>query len=128
MSEPRRCFVLGAGFSKAGGLPLARELTPVIWRARARDDAADTSPRPRLVAPGGFGYERVKADHDAIKMLFPSCDCDPDRDDSWPDFEQLITALDEMSRYQTSFERITHKRISKVARRAKKSLMHYLQQ
>lgn len=128
MMSKHRCFILGAGFSKCCGLPLASELTPLVWRARARDDPTDNSPQPKLVEPRDFGVEWVKAQHDTIKLLFPAFDCDPNREDTWPDFEQLVTALDEASQYQRSFEQITQTEVQNVAADAKSALMHYLQE
>jgi hypothetical protein len=121
-----RCVILGAGFSKSCGLPLARELTPAVWRSRARKDPTDTSPHPQPRAPGDFGYEQVSIEHETIKLLFPDRDCDPARDDSWPDFEQLITSLDEMSQYQRSFERISGTTWANTAEQAKSTLVRHL--
>jgi hypothetical protein len=122
----RRCFILGAGFSKCCGLPLAGELTPLVWRARARNDATDESPHPELVGPGDFDLEQVKAERGWIKVLFPSFECDPERDETWPDFEQLITALDESARYQEAFEQITSRRVNPLPLQAKKHLLRHL--
>ncbi len=122
----RRCFILGAGFSKCCGLPLASELTPIVWRARARKASSDDSPRPELVKPGDFGFESVKAEHDTIKLLFPSRECDPERDETWPNFELLITALDESARYQDAFERITGQATTNGSRHSKQALLRHL--
>lgn len=124
--ENGRCFILGAGFSKCCGLPLACELTPMVWRALARNDPMDDSPHPKLVQPGDCGYERVKEEHETIKLLFPSLECDPDRDETWPDFEELITALDELAKYQDAFEEITKRSTENWTRRCKDALLHYL--
>lgn len=123
-----RCFILGAGFSKTCGLPLASELTPIVWRARARSDPMDQSPQPPLIQPGNFGYEALEVDLQAIKTLFPDCACDPARVDSWPDFEELITALDEANRFQQSFERLTRNQSDNWSGRAKEHLMRHLQE
>lgn len=88
----KRLFVLGAGFSKACGLPLARELTLLVWNDWRK--------------LGDFNRERLEARRKEIRLLFPHCECDPGDDRSWPDFEQLITALDEAHRYQLAFERV----------------------
>lgn len=124
----RRCFILGSGFSKDCGLPLARELTPIVWNAMARRDRMDRFPEARLREPGDFGHERLEDDLRAIKLLFPDCACDPKHAESWPDFEELITALDEATRYQKSFERLTDTKADNWMGHAKKWLMYHLQE
>lgn len=123
-----RCFILVAGFSRCCGLPLARDLTPIVWRAMARDDPTNQSLNAPLRQPGDFGYEGLEADLNAIKLLFPDRTCDPERAETWPDFEELITALDESSRYQQSFERIARTRADNRSAHAKHWLMHHLQE
>jgi len=123
-----RCFILGAGFSRCCGLPLACELTPVVWRAMARRDPTDRSPNAPLSGPGDFAHPALETDFKAIRLLFPGYVCDPDRGDTWPDFEELITALDEASGYQQSFERITGTEVHNWAAHPKHWLMHHLQE
>jgi hypothetical protein len=86
----------------------------------------DDSLRPKLVDPGDFGYERVKEDHETIRLLFPSLECDPNRDDTWPDFEQLIAALDELAEYQDAFGQITGQSTTNWARHCKETLLRCL--
>lgn len=124
----RRCFILGAGFSRSCGLPLARELTAIVWRAMARRDPMDQSPHAPLSGPDDFGYPALDSALRAIKLLFPDCPCDPDRAGTWPDFEELITALDEASRYGRAFERITRTRTQDWEAHPKHWLMHCLQE
>ncbi len=123
-----RCLILGAGFSRTCGLPLARELTPIVWRAMAREDPTDRSANATIRQPGAFGYERLETDLKAIRTLFPNCACDPERAETWPDFEELVTALDESHRYQRSFERLMGTRADDWAGHAKHWLMHHLQE
>lgn len=122
----RRCFILGAGFSRCCGLPLASELTPIVWRAHARSGVMDKSARPAPARPGDFNYEGVQADLKAIRLLFPDCKCSPDHDETWPDFEQLITSLDESVRFQRSFERVTGMETQNWAANTKRRLVHQM--
>jgi hypothetical protein len=124
----RRCFILGAGFSKCCGLPLAGELAPIVWRAVARRHPMDRSPDAALVAPDDVEYPALATGLEAIKLLFPDRACDPDRADTWPDFEELITALDETRRYQESFERIRGTKVHNWAAEPKRRLMRGLQE
>ena len=73
----RRCFVLGAGFSKACDLPLASELTRLIF-----EDAF----------PEGDDFLSPIRDTylNWLKRLYPALGLEHD----WPDFEDLITVLD----------------------------------
>lgn len=124
----RRCFVLGAGFSKACGLPLAGELSPVVWRAMARRLPLDVSDNAPTCQPGDPEYDGLEVHRGAIRSLFPDCDCNVDIPESWPDFEELITALDESSRYQQSFERITGTHVEDVPANTKRLLMLSLEE
>jgi hypothetical protein len=123
-----RCFILGAGFSKCCDLPLASELTPIVWRSLARKDPLDRSGSPALCQPSDIGYPSLEADLRWIQRLFPDCECDPERDDSWPDFEQLITALDDASKFQVAYERTTNcQRTQNWAEHARHELMYHMQ-
>ena len=95
---PKRCFILGAGFSKCCDFPLARELTRHAWRTFAQHDPDDRSPNARLVEPGEFNHKKANRLRSTIQSLFPNCTCHPENADTWPDFEQLITTLDEATR------------------------------
>lgn len=123
----RRCFILGAGFSKCCGFPLASELTHVVWRSRARRDHHDESANPALIGPCDFGYEQLEADFKAIRLRFPNCKCDLDQADTWPDFEELITVLDEEARFQQAFERIKGRSVTQRAGNAKRNLLRSLE-
>ncbi len=83
----RRCFVLGAGFSKASGLPLASELTGLLFRD-AYPEGDDFLAHMRETYLG------------FLQRLYPSLDFESD----WPDFEDIITLLDEWERYRSSYE------------------------
>lgn len=83
----RCCYVLGAGFSRPLGLPLASELTAQVF-AHATDGMNDFRPD---VANGWLGL---------LKQLYPSCDFRR----NWPDFEDLTTVLDELEQYRVDYE------------------------
>jgi hypothetical protein len=84
----KRCYVLGAGFSKACGLPLASELTAKVcaWWRDWRSMGNDRRPFPN------------EQEQDFVRHLFPRCDFKQ----HWPDFEKLLTALDEWEDYRAS--------------------------
>jgi hypothetical protein len=103
----RRCYVLGAGFSKAYGLPLAKELTARVLKYR--DDRGAELGFPR----GTFQQQR-----DLLRHLFPHCDLET----SWPDFEELITVLDEWNNYRMG----VHKKGDAFVRSFKDSLLRAL--
>lgn len=84
-----RCFVLGAGFSKACGLPLARELTKLVF-AKAYGWFKD----------GGFGSETRERYMRFLRHLYPQLNFGR----NWPDFEDLITVLDEWAEWQKAYE------------------------
>jgi len=85
----RRCYILGAGFSKACGLPLAGELTRRVLEYR--DDRAARLGLEEFDPQGVIRQQR-----DLLRDLFPHCDLAK----SWPDFEGLITVLDEWNNYR----------------------------
>ena len=79
----RKCYILGAGFSKPFGLPLARELTKQIFEH---------------TYPADFWQPSVRSDYlDFMRKLYPTKDCSND----WPDFEDLLTTLDEWEQYRS---------------------------
>jgi len=82
-----RCYILGAGFSKPFGLPLASELTAQVWNhaTRGMDD---------------FGAETRDGWLKMLRIAYPSCDFH----NNWPDFEDLITVLDEWESYRADYE------------------------
>ena len=82
-----QCFVLGAGFSKECGLPLARELTPLVFE-QAYGSAE------------GAGAEVGKSYLEFMRHLYPALDFSSE----WPDFEELITVLAESSEWQNRYE------------------------
>jgi len=82
-----RCYILGAGFSKVCGFPLARELTrPVFQSAYPLGDEQREPAR--------------KAYLDFLQSIYPDCEFETD----WPDFEDVITLLDEWERYRFDYE------------------------
>jgi len=101
----RRCFFLGAGFSRCCDLPLASELTHLVFRAAWRSNLEDESPVAPLVTSTDPGHEVMQGHLAIIRVLFPDARCDPDDSSSWPDFEVLISALDEADQFQSAFER-----------------------
>lgn len=99
----RRCFILGAGFSRCCGLPLASELTHLICSACKKTLDA-RKPCVMLGDPRNAGQIVELSGYELIRMLFPRHDCDFERPKSWPDFEQLLTMLDEYSQYLLAWE------------------------
>ena len=83
----KRCYILGAGFSKACGLPLASKLTEAVMRYCNNQDAE--------LGPDAF-RETIEQQRTFIHELFPQCDLNT----SYPDFEELITVLDEWEDYR----------------------------
>lgn len=81
-----RCYILGSGFSKICGLPLAGELAAEVFRHSYPDNF--WQPRTR------------KAYLEYLKDIYPNCDFES----NWPDFEDLITVLDEWEDYHCSYE------------------------
>lgn len=81
-----RCFILGAGFSHHAGIPLARDLTNVVFQhAYPENDNFLKIPRDIYL--------------EEIKTLFPGHDCI----DSFPDFEMLVTSFDELEKYREDY-------------------------
>lgn len=101
----KRCFFLGAGFSRCCDLPLASELTQLVFRAAWRSNPEDESPSAPLVSSADLGYDVMQGHLAIIRTLFPNSRCDPNDPSSWPDFEELISALDEADQFQCAFER-----------------------
>ncbi len=89
--SPRRCYVLGAGFSKSCRFPLARELTEEVLQHVASENDPGIA---ELIAP------TLDAWKDCLRHLYPTCDFQ----NIWPDFEDLITVLDESEAYRASYE------------------------
>jgi len=83
----KRCYVLGAGFPKPFGLPLASELTQLVFdHTFPPDDVFQSDLRKYWL---GF-----------LHHLYPGLDLRED----WPDFEELMTLLEEWIGYQASYE------------------------
>lgn len=83
----KRCYILGAGFSKTCGLPLASELTEAVLRYRDNHDA-------KLGLDGLRGT--IEQQRTFIGELLPQCDLNT----SYPDFEELMTVLEEWEDYR----------------------------
>jgi hypothetical protein len=83
----RRCYVLGAGFSKPLGFPLAGELMREVWNhaTHGMDD---------------FGAETRAGWLATLTTAYPRSDFNT----TWPDFEDLITVLDEWEQYRADYE------------------------
>ena len=82
----KRCYVLGAGFSKDCGLPLASELTENVFKH---------------VYPKNFFQPTIRDAYlGYLRYLYPDCDLE----NKWPDFEDLITVLDECEQYRVDYE------------------------
>jgi hypothetical protein len=82
-----RCYILGAGFSKVCGFPLAGELTcPVFETAYPKENKQREQAR--------------RAYLDFLQSIYPDCDFNTD----WPNFEDVITLLDEWERYRFDYE------------------------
>lgn len=123
-----RCFILGAGFSKCCGLPLARELTPNVSKLIATPIELEAGEPHRFMQPGDFGYPHLQNHLKAIRTLFPDHACDLEMETSWPDFEQLITSLDEAARYQSAYEKITGRQTTNWADDTKWRVMSGLEE
>lgn len=82
-----RCYVLGAGFSKTCGLPLASELTRLVFEHVQQGQQDFRSDMPEA-------WLRL------LKNLYPGWDCQ----ERWPDFEDLITVLDEWERSREAYD------------------------
>lgn len=82
-----RCYILGAGFSKVCGFPLARELTCQVF-----ESAYPVENQQRKQAK--------KAYIDFLQSIYLDCDFKT----NWPDFEDLISLLDEWERYRFDYE------------------------
>jgi hypothetical protein len=107
----RRCYILGAGFSKACGLPLASELTAKVLKYRDDPDA-------KLGLQDFDPQGTIQQERDLLRDLFPLSDLAK----SWPDFEELITVLDEWNSYRTGL----HGEDDKFVRSFRDSLLHAL--
>lgn len=84
-----RCYILGSGFSRICGLPLASELTPQVFEHAYAEDE-------------DFKDEARMAYRSMLRNLYPGYDFKT----SWPDFEELITVLDEWELYRQDYEGI----------------------
>jgi len=83
----RKCYVLGAGFSHACGLPLARDLTRTVYKHTFDD--------PNIAALNNAAERRIRH----MRFFFERCDCE----NIWPDFEQLLSFVDEYLDYAADF-------------------------
>ena len=124
----QRCFILGAGVSTCCGFPVASRLTLPVWRTRAELEPmgnTSSSAAEQPFAPAVLAAER---DRNTIRMLFPDMECDPSDEKTWPDFEPLITLLDEAQRFQEAFERSLKREPSTGTREVKEQLLFHLEQ
>jgi hypothetical protein len=80
-------YLLGAGFSKHCGLPLASELTEQVIRHVASENDPTLA---RFMEPTLDGWKGF------LRQLCPQCDFSS----TWPDFEDLVTTLDEWEQYR----------------------------
>lgn len=78
----KRCYILGAGFSKEFGLPLARELTQSVFNHAYPSDFWSPKDRQKY-----FNF---------LRRLYPQCDFN----EKWPDFEDMMTILEEWDNYR----------------------------
>jgi hypothetical protein len=84
----QRCYILGADFSKACGLPLAGELTASIFKYCHDRDAE--------LGPEEFDPQGVKQQQwEFLQFLFPGHDLDTNP----PGFEDIIVVFDEWMDY-----------------------------
>lgn len=81
----RRCYVLGAGFSKPFGFPLASELTREVLAKMKKLSVG-------WMMPGSKEAYECHA-----KTLYPSRDFKK----CWPDLEDLVTVLDELATFDS---------------------------
>lgn len=87
----RPCFVLGAGFSHPCGLPLAKDLTKGVFDFTFSDASADAlnDARERTIR--------------RLRFFFPQSDCQT----VWPNFEQLLTNVDEYLSFDADYVQAT---------------------
>jgi hypothetical protein len=81
----KRCYVLGAGFSKPFGFPLSSELTKAVF------DNIEKGCSSKMLRTAWLSQ---------IKGYYPACDFDM----KWPDIEQLATVLNESEKYRLGVE------------------------
>jgi hypothetical protein len=104
--DTRVCYILGAGFSKPLGLPLACELTEQVVRYRWRDVTKGTGPDTPLLlhagpgVQGSFGVEQAQRELNLVGRLMPEHRCSFDDPSTWPDFETLLTMLDDAAKFE----------------------------
>jgi hypothetical protein len=83
----RRCYILGAGFSEVCGFPLARGLTCPVFES--------------AYPVGNEQREQARRAYlDFLKSIYLDCDFET----HWPDFEDMITLLDEWELYRFDYE------------------------
>ena len=80
----KKCYILGAGFSKACDLPLASELTALVFDHLHNDAVRELNP------------QLIEDRRIFIRSLYPCFDLKT----KWPDFEDLITLLNEWDDYR----------------------------
>ena len=80
----KKCYILGAGFSKACDLPLASELTAQVFDHLHNDLVRKLNP------------QLIEDRRNFIRALYPGFDLET----KWPDFEDLITLLNEWDDYR----------------------------
>ncbi len=81
----KRCYILGAGFSKACGLPLASKLTSQVFA--------------HAYPPNFWHAKNREAYRKYLLTLYPNCDLENDQ----IDFEDLITVLEEWDEYRIAY-------------------------
>jgi hypothetical protein len=99
----KRCFILGAGASKSCGLPLASELTGIVCRAMWNMDPDVKCWETTIPAPGDFMYDAMQDMRRKLSILFPAYSCESNNNDDFPDFEALITSLDEVDIFREQY-------------------------
>lgn len=96
MSNKRRCFVLGAGFSKACGLPLASELTDEILEYKMIPERPSDSPSFR----------------DHFERLVSYLPKSPD----FGNFELLLTLIEELIAFRKDFGHAAGNAVDAIAK------------
>lgn len=99
----KRCFILGAGASKCCGLPLASELTGIVCRSMWNIDPEVKCWEATIPTSGDFMYDAMQDTRRKLSILFPTKSCESNNNNDFPDFEALITALDEVDKFREHY-------------------------